>query len=243
VIILLCTSCGSTRKAVYFDNIQDATIPITIENLEPVLQKNDLLSISVGSLNRTASEAFNAPNSSGTLTQASGYLIDQDGNIKFPVLGTIKAAGITKKALGDYITKSLIESKQLLDPVVTVRYLNFKVTVLGEVARPMVVSVPNEKITLLEALGTAGDLTLFARRNNVLILRDEANSRIVKRIDLNSRELLTSPYFNLKSNDVIYVEPNKAKVASTTRTTQLLPIILSGLSVLFVVVERYIGNN
>lgn len=238
VIIVYC-SCVNTRKSVYFNDLQDSSIPVTIQNLEPVLQKNDLLSISVSSLNTTASQVFNTPNTSGT-QEASGYLINQDGYIKFPILGNIKAAGLTKKAVADNITKSLIDAKQLLDPIVTIRYLNFKVTVLGEVARPTLVNVPSEKITLLEALGMAGDITIYGKRDNVIVLREEDNNRVIKRLNLNSNELLTSPYFYLKSNDIIYVEPNKARVATISRTNQLLPIILSGLSVLFIVLERYI---
>ncbi|HVG41167.1 MAG TPA: polysaccharide biosynthesis/export family protein [Chitinophagaceae bacterium] len=247
-ILFFSASCVNTRKAVYFNDIKDSTIPLTISSLEPVIQKNDLLSISVSSLNTAATQVFNTPNltaiqsstATGGSMQASGYLVNQDGFIKFPILGNIKAAGLTKKALTDNITKSLIDSKQLLDPIVNIRYLNFRVTVLGEVATPTVVNVPSEKITLLEALGLAGDLTIYARRDNVMVLREEEGNRIIKRLDLNSNEILTSPYFYLKSNDIVYAEPNKSKVSSTSRAFQLFPVIISGLSIAIIVVDRVI---
>ncbi len=246
IILFLAVSCVNRKKAIYFNDIQDSTIPLALQDLEPVIQKNDLLSISVSSSNAEASEVFNTPNltaiqastATGSSIQASGYLVSQEGNIKFPILGEIKAAGLTKKALSDHITKSLIESKQLLDPIVSIRYLNFRVTVLGEVRTPTVVNVPSEKITLLEALGLAGDLTLYARRDRILVMREENGNRIVKRLNLNTNEILTSPYFYLKSNDIVYAEPNKSKVESTGRLTEWLPVLLSGLSLVAIVVDR-----
>jgi polysaccharide export outer membrane protein len=246
LITLFAVSCVNTRKAVYFNDIQDSTIPLTLADLEPVIQKNDLLSITVSSLNTKATETFNAPNtatiqggsSMGNAIQATGYLVDQEGNIQFPILGKIKATGLTKKALTDNITKSLIDTKQLLDPIVNIRYLNYRVTVLGEVAHPTVVNVPNEKITLLEAIGLAGDLTLFAKRDNVMVLREEDGKRIIKRLDLNSNEILTSPYFYLKTNDIVYVEPNKAKIRSTNRISEWLPVVFSGLSLAAIIIDR-----
>lgn len=131
----------------------------------------------------------------------------------------------------------LIEKKLLFDPIVTARFLNFRVTVLGEVNRPGVVYAPNEQISILEAIGQAGDLTIYGLRDNIILIRQEGPDKLVKRLSLNSSALLQSPYFFLKSNDVIYVEPGKAKVASTDRTTQLLPIIFSGISVVVIVLN------
>lgn len=246
VLLFLSISCANTRKAMYFHGLSDSTIRSTIGFMEPVIQKNDLLSISVSSLNTAASQVFNTPNIStlqtsaaaGGNTIASGYLVDEDGYIKFPVLGNIKAAGLTKKALADVITKSLIDSKQLYDPIVNIRYLNYRVTILGEVAHPSVINVPNEKITLLEALGLAGDLTLYARKDNVMVLRVEDGDKIIKYLNLNSNDILTSPYFYLKSNDIVYVEANKAKIAGTSRVNQLLPVIFGVLSLAVIVVDR-----
>jgi polysaccharide export outer membrane protein len=241
-LMLLCASCVNTKKAVYFNNIGDATLTPAVSDLEPVepvLKPNDILSITVSSLNPEASDVFNAPNvptsvvystSPTTTTQANGYLVDLEGSIQFPILGTIKVAGLTKGELKQRLTKTLLDKKLLVDPIVDIRYLNFRVSVMGEVTRPSVVTVPSEKISLLEALALAGDLTIYARRDNVMVIREENGKRIIKRIDLTSTSLFTSPYYYLKSNDIVYAEPNKSKVASSGRATQWLPVIFSVLS-------------
>ncbi len=248
LILPVLFSCINTRKATYFNDVPDSSIPYTAENLEPVIQRNDLLSISVSSLNPEATQIFNLPNTvstqssatAGSLSLASGYLVDQDGNILFPMLGSIKAAGLSKKELKEDIAKGITEKKLLIDPVVTIRYLNYKVTVLGEVAHPSVLTVPSEKISLLEAIGLAGDLTLYARRDDVMIIRDEEGKRITKHLNLTDKDIFTSPYYNLKSNDIVYIAPNKARVASATRTTQWLPVVFSALSVAFIVIDRLV---
>ena len=247
-VLIVSGSCVNTRKAVYFNDIQDITLnPPPISDLEPLIRPNDILSISVSSLNPEASQVFNAPNRpasdiyigpSPTTTQSVGYLVDLDGNIQFPILGTIKAAGLTKKVFKDHLTKTLLDKKLLVDPIVDVRYLNFRVSVLGEVARPTVVTVPSEKISLLEALALAGDLTIYARRDNVMIIREENGQRIIKRMDLNSTNLFTSPYYYLKPNDVIYVEPSKAKVATTNRANQWIPVVFSVMSFGIIALDR-----
>jgi polysaccharide export outer membrane protein len=265
-LILTCvflTSCVNSKKVVYFNNIQDTILQTGgLNNVESVIQANDQLSIGVSSLNPQASLIFNSPNQisavssvstlsqgtpggSGTMgstSQPMGYLVSQDGNIKFPVLGKLKAAGLTKKQLEDEIANILNEKKLLIDPIVNVRFLNFRVTVLGEVARPTTINVSNEKISVLEALGLAGDLTIYGKRENVLLIREDGTKKIIKRLDLNSEKMLTSPYYYLKTNDIVYVEPNTAKIASTSRTQQLLPIVLSGLSFVAIIVTYTIKH-
>lgn len=233
---LIFCSCASTREAVYFNNVPDSVLNINPDEEQKIVP-NDILSITVTSLNPDASLIFNnsAPNNS---TVTPGYLVDQDGFIQFPVLGKLKVADLTKKQLTENLRTSLIDKKLLVDPVVSIRYLNFRVTVLGEVLRPTVVVVPNEKISLLEALGMAGDLTIYARRDNVTVIRDENGKRIIKRINLNNGEIFNSPYYYLKSNDIIYVEPNKTKISTSTPLRQNLPIVLSGLSLLAIIFTR-----
>ena len=249
-LLLILGSCADTRKVTYFNNLGEGVIPNSIVNLEPVIQKSDILSITVTSPNPEATQMFNAPNMAlsttttagpGNIAPASGYLVSQDGHIDFPGLGKVMAAGLTKQRLKEEITQMLVNSKLLIDPIVTVRYLNYRVTVLGEVARPTVVAVPNEKISILEAIGLAGDLTIYAKRDNVLLIREENGSKVIKRINLNTSEIFTSPYYYLKSNDVIYVEPNNAKVASASRSQQLLPIVLSALSFVAIILTRVIN--
>lgn len=237
ISVLSSLSCTSTRKATYFNNLGDTTLTSRYPVPQPVIQPNDILSISVSSLNAEASAMFNSPNTSSSETDndASGYLVNREGYIQFPVLGNVKAAGLTEEELRQTITKELTDRKLLVDPIVSIRQLNFKVTVLGEVGNPGVIPVKNEKISLLEAIGRAGDLTIYAQRNNVLLVRTKPNGdKLIRRLNLNSNELFHSPYFYLKNNDVVYVEPNKTKVASTGRSQIILPIVFSGLSLLIV---------
>jgi polysaccharide export outer membrane protein len=126
----------------------------------------------------------------------------------------------------------------LVDPIVTVRHLNFKVTVLGEVGNPTMINVPSQKINILEALGLAGDITVYGKRNNVMVIREENGRKTFQRLNLNKSDIFNSPYYQLHSNDIVYVEPNKAKISGSSRITQLLPIILSGLSVSIFILDR-----
>ena len=235
------TSCVSTKEATYFNGLKDTSLIASKIIAEPAIQINDILNISVSSMNPEASSMYNTPNESkGDANQLSGYLVDGDGNIQFPVLKSVKAAGLTKEQLKTAITKSLLDKKLLIDPIVSIRFQNFRVTVLGEVARPTVVSVPSEKISLLEALGFAGDLTIYAKRDNVLVIREEDGKKVIKRINLNTNELFGSPYYYLKSNDIVYVEPNKAKIASVSRSQVWLPVIMSAVTLGIIVIDRLI---
>ena len=239
------SSCVNTKKIAYFNDVKDSTLIASKGGLEPIIQKKDILSISVSSLSPEATVLFNTPNlpmtpatqTTNTTPQTAGYLVSEDGTIKFPILGNIPAAGLTQKQLEKNIANLLTEKKLLFDPIVTARFLNFRVTVLGEVNRPGVVYAPSEQISILEAIGAAGDLTIYGLRDNVILIRQEGADKLVKRLNLNSSELLQSPYFFLKSNDVIYVEPGKAKVALGDRTQQLLPIFLSGATVIIVLLN------
>lgn len=233
---------------VYFPGVKDGPIQTGFQFPESVIQKNDILSINVSSLNPEATAVFNTPNSTGGTAAggaatAVGYLVGSEGTIQFPILGNIKAEGLTKNQLKDTIANTLVRKQLLIDPIVSIRFINFRVTVLGEVAHPTVVTVPNEKISLLEALGLAGDLTIYGKRQNVLIIREENEQKIIKRVNLNSDEIFTSPYYYLQSNDIVYVEPNKAKVSSTSMGNQLIPIILSGLSLALVAIQQFNNNN
>ena len=242
IIFVSISSCVNTRKIAYFNDVQDSARIASKAGLEPVIQKKDILSIAVSSLSNGATVIFNAPNESSTTGssgssggQTAGYLVSEDGNIKFPILGTIPAAGLTQKELEDNITKLLVDKKLLFDPIVTSRFLNFRVTVLGEVNHPGVIHVPSEQISIFEAVGEAGDLTLFGIRDNVILVRQEGPDKLIQRLNLNSSQILKSPYYFLKSNDILYVEAGKSKIASTNRTQQILPIVFSGASVLIII--------
>ena len=246
--LFFAASCTSSKQVAYLSNIQDTSFRSSLEITEAPIQSNDILSIYISSLDAEASAIFNANNTfisksttaTGANTQSAGYLVNVDGKIQLPIIGNIQAAGLTKTGLKQNITRILLDKKLLIDPVVDIRYLNFEVTVLGEVAKPTVITVPSERISLVKALGLAGDLTIYGKRTNVLLIREEEGKRITRHIDLNSSDFITSPYYYLQPNDVVYVEPNKAKISSAGRSQQLLPVILSGLSVAIIVLDRVI---
>ncbi len=245
--LMLCfISCTNTKKTLYFADQPDATLLSNTPVPQSFIQSNDLLSIYVSTANPVSAAVFNTPNqttattnaASGAQLQSSGYLVNAEGYIQYPIIGNVKAKGLTTMQLKEQLTKTLLDRKLLVDPVLSVRQLNFRVSVLGEVNHPTVVNAPNEQITLLEALGLAGDITIYGRKDNVMVIRQENDQKIIKRLNLNSSDLLTSPYFYLKSNDIVYVEPGKSRVFGTSRTNQLLPIILSGLSLVVIIVTN-----
>jgi polysaccharide export outer membrane protein len=239
-------SCTSSRKSVYFIDQKDAVLKANNLSTKNIIQPNDILSIAVTSLNNASTEVFNKPNNSfvstssvtGANLQSPGYLVNDEGNIQFPVLGSMKITGLTTNELRVKITKELLDRKLLVDPIVIVRQLNFKVSVLGEVSKPSVVNVPNEKISLLEALGLAGDITIYGRKDNVMVIREEDGVKKIKRLNLNSSEIFSSEYYYLKSNDIVYVEANNAKIANSTRSSTLIPIVLSALSFGAIIIDR-----
>jgi polysaccharide export outer membrane protein len=238
-------SCSNTKNIVYLGEIKDSNVKSPYKATESKIQASDLLSINVSSLNPQASAIFNAPNESATNTNMAsqygltvGYLVNDSGFIQFPFLGAVKAEGLTKSQLNKELVRQLTEKKLLIDPIITIRHLNFRVSVLGEVTRPGVFTVPNEKISILEALGMAGDLTMYGLRNNVLLIREDGRGqKEIRRIDLGSKELLSSPYYYLRSNDVIYVEPSKNKV-QREKNLMVFPIIISLTTLFIIVLDR-----
>jgi polysaccharide export outer membrane protein len=153
----------------------------------------------------------------------NGYLVDKNGFINFPVIGKISLVGMTKEEATDKMT-DLIKT-QVKNPIVNVRFINFKVTVIGEVQKPATFITETEKINVLEALGLAGDMTVYGRRENVLVIREKEGVRTTTRLNLNSKSVFSSPYFYLQQNDIVYVEPNnKVKTADTAPGNRLIAI-------------------
>lgn len=249
--VFVLSSCTSTKKVAYFQDI-DANGNSPVENKdifkELTIHSDDILSISIVTIdavtsmpvNQLSGQSVTTPLSSANpsaLASASGFLVDRNGEVDISVVGKIKVAGLTT-----YQARELIKKKASVvyrDPNVQVRYANFKVTILGEVARPSSYVLPNEKVSVLDALGMAGDLTIFGRRENVLLIREIDGKKEFVRLDLNSSQLFNSPYYYLKQNDVIYVEPNKGKAASLNQArTQSFAVIGTALSVLIVLFSR-----
>jgi polysaccharide export outer membrane protein len=224
---LMLTSCTSYKKVLYFQDLKYSNgKPETITNYTPItIQPNDILSISVTSLNPMA---YN-----DSLGRVVGYSVDQDGNIKLPLVGKIAVGGKTTAAAEDQIQSKL--SPFLKNAEVIVHMKNFKVSVMGDVARPDVYSVLGDRITLTEALTLAGDLNITAQRKNVLLVRETDGKREYIPFDLTSSQLFNSPYYYLKHNDMIYVQPDKTKYDAVDGGYRNLSLVLSGLSVVAIV--------
>ena len=217
-----------------------------------IIQPKDILSITVSSRDPNLAISFNKPMVSyqaGSTSASSsysqrilGYLVDIDGKIDFPILGPLKVKGLTREELSDMIKQQLITKDLLKDPIVTTEIMNFKITVLGEVRSPGVFELRDDKITLLEALGRAGDLTIYGRRDNVLVTREENGEIIYFHVDLRSSNLTQSPAFYLRQNDVIYVSPNKTQTARTeineNKSMSILLSLASFLMSLIVIISN-----
>lgn len=225
-IVFFC-SCNSYRQIPYFQNLnRNSTITETIENYSPLtIQPSDILGVSVSSLNPQAY--------ADSSYRATGYLVDQGGNIKLPLIGSVQVAGQTTSATAEQIRKRLLP--YLKEPSVNVRIQNFKISIIGDVGKPDVYKVPTERVTLTEALSMAGDLNITAKRNNVLLVREINGSRQYVTLDLTSAGVFHSPYYYLKNNDVIYVQPDKTKYASVDRGYRTASLLLTGASIIAII--------
>lgn len=244
--IVLLGGCTSAKKLVYFQGAtsHEDTV-IRPERFIPTIKKGDVLSIQVSSLNAEASTYFNpvavadgnaTVSSTNPLTRTSGYLVDADGTIKLPLIGQLAVADLTNAKAGELIRSKL--TVYLKEPTVSIRNQNFRISVLGEVTRPSLFTIPNEQISLPEALGLAGDLTIYGRRDNVLIIREEGNRSVFTRLDLTRRDAFQSPFYWLHPNDVVYVEPGKVRVTSVDRGFILAPIAIGILSLIAIIATR-----
>jgi polysaccharide export outer membrane protein len=233
------SSCNSEKKLanlIYFRDNTDSLNATMIQNAEPRIQVGDRLSVVVNALSPESVAPYNL--GAGTATAGSanafGYVVEEDGAITFPQLGKIQVSGKTRTQLIGLLSDSL--KRYVRDPVVTVQFLNFKVNVLGEVNRQGPLTTPEGKMTLLEALGQAGDITFYGRRDNVLVIRERNGQREFGRVNLLSKRAFSSPYFVLQQNDVVYVELTAAKVAATDqimiRNLTIASTIISVLSTL-----------
>ena len=233
-IIAACffTSCSSPEGVVYF---QDASQFETLINENPSTTKfkvDDLVSIHVSTLDPEASAPFNLFRGSqegGIRPEQVNYLVDKNGEIDFPVIGKVKIVGLSPSETRDLLREKLTD--YLKDPIINIRIRNFTVTVLGSVNRPGTYAVNGEQITIMEAIGMAGDINIKGRRDNIMVIRDFDGTKVYNRINLNQKDALKSPVYYLTQNDVVYVEPNKSgKTASSL--DQRATIAVSIVSVL-----------
>ncbi|MFV0467859.1 MAG: polysaccharide biosynthesis/export family protein [Dysgonomonas sp.] len=238
------SSCGSTKKVTYFQDID--TIRFEKNPYTLVIEPGDNLYITVSTINKEAAAIFNAideatSNLSVETMAYKGYLVDEDGNINFPLIGKLKLSGLTKKQAIELLKTEA--SAYISDPVINIRFLNYKITVLGEVTKPGVYDFSDEKVSLFDALGKAGDLSIYGKRKNVIVCRDVDGKKEYTRLDLTSAQVFNSPYYYLQQNDIIYVEANSAKIVSSSIYNQNLPLILSTISTLTTVITLIITIN
>lgn len=246
-ISLYLASCGLNRELAYFKNQVDTSFAVSHQTFEPKIQQGDILFIGINSSDPLSSSQFNSVNAvpansaigTNSMTQnvTPGLLVDISGNIHLPKIGLIYAKGKTKSELTKLIQNALIP--YLKDPIVSIRFMNYRVTVLGEVSHPMTINVSNERISVLEALGMSGDLTAYGNRNNILVIHENEGKKEFHRVNLNKMDVFRSPYFYLQSNDVVYVEPNKAKSYLGSETSVYLPAIISSASLLVLVINNF----
>jgi polysaccharide biosynthesis/export protein len=230
--ILFLSSCRPQRAVYnYLEDMTDTSSKKSFYIAEPVIQKNDQLSIQISSasLDPAVDALYNQQYNSamGSQYQTFGYLVDQRGNIELPRIGIIHVEGITKDSLAAEIKTRL--KSQLADPTVVIRFTNFRIIVIGEVGSPGVKSVGVENLTILEALAMAGDITLYGKKKEVKILRENNGQRQLGIIDVTSTKVFESPYYQLQQNDVIMVEQTKYKVTQTEqgRISQQIGFALS----------------
>lgn len=227
VMVMLLGSCRSYKDVPYFKNADSVSLAASRMLYDAKIMPKDMLTITVITTNPEASAPFNlsvsqtigtSGNLSTSVGSLQGYLVDNEGNINFPIIGRLHVQGLTKTQCEDLILQKV--KPYLADtekPIVTVRMASYRVTVMGEVAKPGVVPVSTEKMSVLEAIATAGDLTIYGKRENVMLIRENAQGeKSIHRLNLNDANLINSPYYYLQQNDIVYVEPNKVKAQNSS---------------------------
>ncbi|CAL2060768.1 polysaccharide biosynthesis/export family protein [Tenacibaculum sp. 190524A05c] len=244
IILIVLSSCVSKKNITYFqfDTIDQSKVS---NSYKTILKPDDILQISVSAINLEATKPFNLPvvsfsSSSGNPNgspQQQTYLIDSDGYIDFPVIGSLKIGGLTRQEAVKLI-KSKLDPDYIKKPTVNIRIVNYSITILGDVKNPGTYTIPNERITILEAIGLAGDLKITGKRNTVKVFREIGGKKTQFNVDLRSNKIFTSPVYYLQQNDLVYVDPNKASSqdAAFNRNTGLFisigSILLSLINIL-----------
>ena len=240
LLVIAMSSCVSNKDIAYFqyDEIEQANVS---NKFETIFKPDDLLQITISSDNIEATLPFNLPAVTfGTTGAATGtpkqqtYLIDSKGEIDFPVLGKLKLGGVSREAALELL-KEKLSPDYVTNPTINIKIANFKVTVYGDVKNPGTFTIPNERVSILDAIGLAGDLNISGKRDNVLVIREENNKKMKYRVNLLSNKTLSSPVFYLQQNDVVYVEHNNARIqsASSNSNTSLF-ISVTGLIITIV---------
>lgn len=238
LLIVIFYSCSGKRNLVYFSDLDlnSDQWKNVVSNGEPVILKNDVLAITVNTTSPESNVLFASSQNVEIINgvyEKPGYRVNLEGSINFPVLGKINLEGLTINQAQNVLEQQL--NKLTKNAIVNIRFMNFRVTVIGEVNHPSTFTITNDKVNVIEALGLAGDMTAYGKRENVLLIREVNSVRTMARINLNSQDVLSSPYFYLKQNDVIYVEPDKAKAYDVSKSNRMMPLLIAGLSALAIV--------
>lgn len=234
----LFVNCASSGKIIYFQDSKDVQPKETVINYEPIIQIGDLISINIAAIDGITAIPFNSyetllVENKNSNTRPISYLVDADGEINFPVIQKLKVAGLTTKQLNTHLKKLLIP--YINNPNINIRITNFKITVLGQVRTPGTFNIPNERVSILEAIGMAGDLEIHGKRKNVMLIREQNGKREFINIDLTNKAFFDSPYFYLTQNDVLYIEPNKSHINSSAISTNT-GVIYGSISLLATIV-------
>lgn len=244
--LIALSACSSRRNLVYFSDLKERSNEnsVILNEIEPKIQESDLLSITVNTQSAESNVLF-AFNSSSQKNNNSehdreGYRVNNKGEVKFPVIGSTVLKGLTLEQAQNAIAKKL--EKYVKNSIVNISFLNFRITVIGEVNKPQTFTISDEKVDLLQALGMAGDMTPYGKRENVLVIRKEDGNRTMVRMNLNKQEIFQSPYFYLKQNDVIYVEPDKSKVLEYNPNNRLMPLVVATISAVAVLATTLISR-
>jgi len=211
IVLIILSSCASRKEVVYFDDASNFETLVKDNRFETKFKTDDLLSIYISTLNPEASAPFNlfrGAEQGGFGNEQVDYLIDKNGEIDFPVIGKVKISGLTTREAQELLKERLKD--YLVNPIINIRIRNFSVTILGAVNGPGTFPINGEQISIMEALGLAGDIAIKGRRDNVMVIRDFDGTKVYNRIDLNSKDALSSPVYYLTQNDIVYVEPNKS---------------------------------
>ncbi len=242
IVIATMASCTSSKDILYFQDIEQANLQKLTNDYEAVIKKDDRLSILVSGPDKTVTAPYNL--TLGEMSTSGGgsyanpetatltYLVDKNGDIDFPILGKIHVEGMTRNTLSAYLTEQI--SKDVKSPVVYVSFKNYKITILGEVRSPGTYTMDSEKVTILQALGKAGDLNLTALRE-IMIIREVEGTQTYATIDLKSSDILNSPYYYLQQNDVLYIPPSATRVTTATTATGIWSVVLSSITTLIAV--------
>ncbi len=216
IVAIILNSCASTHDVVYFQNAKNLDTGVNTESFTPRFKINDIVSIYISTFDMEAASPFNLVKGSSEHGRPVDldYLIDKDGNIDFPILGKLKLIGLTGEEAKAMIVAKLQD--YLKDPIVNIRIKNFRITILGEVNKPGTYNISGERITIIEALGLAGDLKIKGKRENVLVIRDFNGAKTYTRVDLTNKDVMESAVYYLTQNDIVYVEPNKSAIVSSS---------------------------